>query len=200
MNTRDKIIKAALDIASEKGLSKTSLGDIAKRIGIKKPSIYNHFSSKEDLVLTIYTELRGASSGKSTDKKIDWVALISENTPNTILNYVVDSYMQNNSEQNINSFYKIVESEKYFDNNAALVVIEESKLMLDKTRILLQQLVDLKKLSILNVDVAAYSFTYTIHEMITELELRKRCNKNYEEYKEALHKFIDGFVEQYKII
>jgi AcrR family transcriptional regulator len=197
MNTSEKIIQATLEIASEKGLSNTSLGDIANKIGIKKPSIYNHFKSKEELVLKVYEELRANTLRKNVS--IDMDNFIKKNNPREILIYIVENYMKMNSEQNIQKFYKIVESEKYYDNNAALVVIEESELMVNKTKLLLQQLIDYRKLLIKNLDIAAYSFAYTIHEMMTELELRKNCSKDYERYKNKLYKFIDGFTEQYKV-
>lgn len=51
--TRQKIIKEAFQIFAEKGYRGTSLNEIAEKVGIKKPSIYVHFKSKEDLFLTI---------------------------------------------------------------------------------------------------------------------------------------------------
>jgi TetR/AcrR family transcriptional repressor of cmeABC operon len=41
----------------KKGYEGTYLSDIAKGVGIKKPSIYNHFQSKEDIFLSIFQDL-----------------------------------------------------------------------------------------------------------------------------------------------
>ncbi|WP_167555465.1 TetR/AcrR family transcriptional regulator [Gottfriedia acidiceleris] len=55
--TKDKIIAAALALFSKNGYEGTSLTEIAKVVGIQKPSIYNHFKSKEDIFLTIYENI-----------------------------------------------------------------------------------------------------------------------------------------------
>lgn len=55
--TRDKILAAALSLFSKNGYKGTSLTDIAKVVGIQKPSIYNHFKSKEEIYLTIYEKV-----------------------------------------------------------------------------------------------------------------------------------------------
>jgi AcrR family transcriptional regulator len=39
---------------SEKGYSKVSVRDIAKEVGIKAASLYNHFSSKEEILHSLY--------------------------------------------------------------------------------------------------------------------------------------------------
>ncbi|XZF77068.1 TetR/AcrR family transcriptional regulator [Bacillus sp. AL-1R] len=55
--TKDKIIAAALALFSKNGYEGTSLTEIAKAVGIQKPSIYNHFKSKEEIFLTIYENI-----------------------------------------------------------------------------------------------------------------------------------------------
>ncbi|MDQ0198729.1 TetR/AcrR family transcriptional regulator [Neobacillus ginsengisoli] len=55
--TKDKIIAAALALFAKNGYEGTSLSEIAKAVGIQKPSIYNHFKSKEEIFFTIYENI-----------------------------------------------------------------------------------------------------------------------------------------------
>jgi AcrR family transcriptional regulator len=58
VNDNKKLIKnVALDLFGQKGYEDTSLAEIAKEVGIKKPSIYNHFRSKEDLFVEVLEDL-----------------------------------------------------------------------------------------------------------------------------------------------
>ena len=54
MNTKQKIIDVSIDLFSKKGYDSVSLRQIAEEVGIKKSSIYSHFSSKEAILLEIF--------------------------------------------------------------------------------------------------------------------------------------------------
>ncbi|MEI6101998.1 MAG: helix-turn-helix domain-containing protein [Eubacteriales bacterium] len=56
MNTRDRILKEALLLFSEKGFDAVSVRTIAKAVGIKESSLYNHFTGKEDIFGSIISE------------------------------------------------------------------------------------------------------------------------------------------------
>ena len=51
--TRLEILKASLDLFSEKGYSKTTFDEIAKRINKTKGAVYWHFRNKPDLLVAI---------------------------------------------------------------------------------------------------------------------------------------------------
>jgi AcrR family transcriptional regulator len=55
--TKNKIKEAACRQLAEKGYEKTTLSSIAKEVGIKTPSIYAFFKSKEDLFIAVYKDL-----------------------------------------------------------------------------------------------------------------------------------------------
>lgn len=46
-DTKQKIIDKALELFAAKGYDSVSVGEIAKAVGIKAPSLYNHYPSKQ---------------------------------------------------------------------------------------------------------------------------------------------------------
>ena len=55
--TASRIQQAALELFAQQGYEATSMTQIAEATGIKKPSIYAHFKSKEDLFLHVVQQV-----------------------------------------------------------------------------------------------------------------------------------------------
>ncbi len=66
-DTRQRILKEALELFSARGYDSVSVGDIAKAVGIKAPSLYNHFPSKRAIFDAI-VESTAAQYEADTDK------------------------------------------------------------------------------------------------------------------------------------
>ena len=49
-DTRERIQQVALELFAEQGYERTSLREIAERLGVTKAALYYHFKSKEDIV------------------------------------------------------------------------------------------------------------------------------------------------------
>jgi TetR/AcrR family transcriptional regulator len=56
-DTRERALQVAQVLFAERGYSGTSLRDIAKRIGIKAPSLLHHFPSKQQLYLAVLDKM-----------------------------------------------------------------------------------------------------------------------------------------------
>lgn len=53
ISTREKILKVALNLFSQRGFSGTSMSDIAGELGLSKAALYRHFSGKEEILDSI---------------------------------------------------------------------------------------------------------------------------------------------------
>lgn len=47
---RDRLLDATFEVAATHGLSRLSVGDVAKAAGLSRQTLYKHFSSREDLI------------------------------------------------------------------------------------------------------------------------------------------------------
>src|ERR1700761_9075673 len=56
-DTRWRIQEVARELFKQQGMQRTSLQDIADKLGITKPALYYHFTSREDLVRSILQPL-----------------------------------------------------------------------------------------------------------------------------------------------
>ncbi|MCX4748263.1 TetR/AcrR family transcriptional regulator [Kitasatospora sp. NBC_01287] len=65
--TRARIIAVALELFSEQGYEKTSLREIADRLGVTKAALYYHFKTKDDIVHGIV-----ATMAAPIDETIAW--------------------------------------------------------------------------------------------------------------------------------
>ena len=66
-NTKEKILETALELFSEKGYDSVSVGEIAEAVGIKAPSLYNHFPSKQ-AVFEAIVEATARQYERDTDR------------------------------------------------------------------------------------------------------------------------------------
>jgi AcrR family transcriptional regulator len=60
-STRERILDIALELFTEHGYDKTSLRDIAERLGTTKAALYYHFARKEDILLELHLRLHALS-------------------------------------------------------------------------------------------------------------------------------------------
>ena len=57
MDTKSKILDEALTLFSEKGFANVFVNEIAERVGIKAPSLYKHYKSKQAIFDAIIDEM-----------------------------------------------------------------------------------------------------------------------------------------------
>ena len=55
VGTKKSIFESAIKLFSQKGYENVSISDIADNAGIRQSAVYNHFTSKQEILDTIYT-------------------------------------------------------------------------------------------------------------------------------------------------
>lgn len=72
VSTKDQILDVALDLFAVRGYEATSISQIADAVGLRKASLYSHFTSKQDILDTLIEELTNEYNQHSIFAKADW--------------------------------------------------------------------------------------------------------------------------------
>ena len=163
---RNEIVFATLELAAENGLVSVSMQQIANKIGITKASLYNHFSSRDEIVEAMYETIRQASKQKVVRTNIDYDALAKSGTFNEVMMKAVSSYRAIVQEPQMFLFYKLIMAERSINPAAAEIMVKETKTMIDATKALFRSLEANGKAEFMNLDSAAFSFSMAIHSII----------------------------------
>lgn len=175
MNRKEEIILAALKLASQDGLGSVSMSRIAEKLGIRKPSLYNHFKSKEEIISAMYQYLRDKSKEQLSLADIDYGEFIKGKSLEEVLFQSVSNYRSISTEDKMFAFYKVIYSERAINPTAAKIMAEETKRMILATKNLFYTLQVHKKICVDDIDIAAVSFAMTVHA-IMDFQLDCSCS------------------------
>ena len=165
MERKEEIILATLELASENGLKSISMAQIAEKIGIKAPSLYNHFKSKDEIVKAMYSYLRNKAQQNRSAGFADPEELSSKSLEK-ILSESLTAYLGMITDQNMMRFFRVLYSERSMNSLAAEIMLEETEYMIRSTRNLFYALAVHGKMKNEGVDTAAMAFALTVHSLI----------------------------------
>ena len=165
MNRKEEIILATLELASANGMKSVSMSRIADRVGIKAPSLYNHFKSKDEIVSAMYIFLREKALQNRSPGFAD-PEDFAEKSLEQILTESLHGYLGMISDPNLMLFFRVLYSERPINPLAAKIVLEETEHMIRSTKNLFYALAVHGKMKSENVDTAALAFALTVHSLI----------------------------------
>ena len=197
-DTRKKeIIMATLELTANKGLGNVSMNMIADKVGIKKPSLYNQFASKEELVETMYQFLREEAKKNANVGAIDYTVIFAGKSALEILRMMVGGYFHMNQQEHMLNFYKVIYSERNIQPMAAKILAEETEKMIIATKQLFYAMEVHKLLHFQNADMSAVSFAMTVHGLMDyELDLRSGGCKTENQERNDLDEYLQWFCKE----
>lgn len=196
MASKESILMATLELASENGLGAVSLSQIAKKVGIQKASLYSHFSSKDEIIDNLYHYLRIKARNKVVPGEIDYGKLVKGKTAFEVLRYVIDSYRTMNEDSDMMQFYRFIMSERPFHAEAAKIMVAETEKMILATKQLFYAMQVQEVMHFSNVDMAAFSFAMSVHSIMNYIEDKKTAGMDGNE--KLLEEFIVDFCKVYE--
>ncbi len=165
MTRREEILRATLDLAAERGLGAVTLSQISERVGMRKPSLYNHFASKDELVQAAYQLLRDQARERASATAVD-AAELAEGSLEEVLLRTFDRYSSFVLDGEMLRFFRVLYAERSTNPVAAQVMVEETSRMIDQVKALFYALAAHGRLRCDDIDMAALSFAMTVHGLV----------------------------------
>ena len=109
--TKDKIFDTALDLFSKKGYDSVSVRTIASEVGIKESSIYNHYSSKKDILMSILNYFEEYFKGNPLDDEN--IRKLLEENPEEFYQQGSEMFKQQIFEEKILKIMKLIFVQMY---------------------------------------------------------------------------------------
>jgi AcrR family transcriptional regulator len=192
---KEEIVHATLTLAAEKGLGAVSMQQIADRVRITKASLYNHFSSRDQIVDAMYEILRESSKKNIGISEFDYDKLISGRTLSEVLKEVISSYRGMINDPQMKLFYAVIMSERSINPEAAEIMVRETKTMIGATKVLFYALQAKGVVGFKDPDAAAFSFAMGVHSILNyEMDLMQVGEKP---EKDMMGDYIDEFCRIY---
>ena len=163
MTTREDLINALLSLGEEKGLANVSLSDIALEVGIRKPSIYSHFESREALVDAAVLYCRNLL--RKADFKVDFKAKNAMSLLVSLFDSIIDVFAQ----KPISSFFSIIQQQRLFDETFTAEEKTISSMINVRIRIALEFCVQRSWLDIRDTDFASDLVTAAVLNKISDV-------------------------------
>lgn len=146
--SQEKIIQSFLSSSFNKSAGSTSLADIADDLEIKKASLYNHFSSKEEMYDSTIQFCKNeiASIQFLTEKNLSSIATNKLSFP-SLLKRLTTKYFNLFENEPLFQMYTFIHSEKYYNVQALQVVTSETEKISSDIKKILEKYILLNKLS-----------------------------------------------------
>jgi AcrR family transcriptional regulator len=117
LNTREKILQTAIDMFSVKGYNDVSIRDITGAIGIKESSLYNHFTSKQQILDEIFGHLVERFESMNIPEE-EAARLIEEASPQEFMEMCLMNFRMYFGDPKLIKIWRIISIERFRNKQA----------------------------------------------------------------------------------
>jgi AcrR family transcriptional regulator len=159
--TKKKLFENAVKLFSEKGYENVSTRELCASVNIQDGSLYNHYSSKEEILNTIFDKFAQKTEEHFLNECNLCLNSLKDLSPREILSGLTFPYSNKNCEYMIQS-YRIISRERYTNSRAREIfteyIIEYPKRMIKET---IDTLIEYRKFPKIDTDSLSTIWTYT---------------------------------------
>lgn len=157
---KQQLILSLLEMGSELGLDNISISMLAQKNGITKASVFHHFASRQAMVEELFSYCNTLAY-----KQVGTINLNGKATE--VLTRAMDHWHDTYSEEPMNWFYRIIESEKLTHPEAGRISSTLHEMLVGQTTILLETLSESGRLDIEELDLAVLTFSSTAKHFLS---------------------------------
>jgi AcrR family transcriptional regulator len=198
-STKDIILDIAIELFAEKGYNRVSIREIAKAVGIKGSSIYNHFKSKEDIMETMLSLYMEESDkyfgGFYMDMNID--NLIESITIEEMLEKSLLMSIGFMGVPKVNKIFKVITAELSYNSKCREFFLREFITVPRVTlREIFEKLIECGKVKAEDPELLAMEFySFVIYKFYEDYILRGENSIDFEKMKSEFTRHIRFFVK-----
>jgi AcrR family transcriptional regulator len=195
ISTKEKIFNTSLDLFSQRGFSGVSIREITREVGIKESSLYNHFSTKDDILESILTYFRNDFS--KTLPPVDSLDdILQKSSVEAFLKAGHRNFKHYMEDETGMKMWRILQVEQYRSPLAREIILEDFfKKTIEFLEIVFSKLMDLKKIRPLDPKVLAIEYQYPVFTLLTEYNILKFDGKDTSVVESKLDQHIAFFLD-----
>lgn len=193
--TKQRILEAAAELFSQQGFSAVSVRDITRAVGIKESSLYNHFSSKDQILEQILTEIQ-AEYRKILPPVEVLDQILARITPAAFLMQGFRNLKERLTNPSLQQMWRILHMEQYRNERARQIVLHD---LIGETLTFMEEvftrLIAQGKLKPYDPRTMAALYQYPVFSMTTEWALHSFAGEETAEVERRMTEHIELFLK-----
>jgi AcrR family transcriptional regulator len=192
--TKSRILDATLRLSSQHGLGGVSVREIAREVGIKESSLYNHFQSKEALLEAALDEAERAFCSLTLPTGAIQ-GMISGNRPEEFLKKGLIRYKGHWSDPEMAHVWILIGMEQYRNERVASIILRETDRIIGFNETAFQKMIEQGLVKPFNARFLAELFSRTMLSLHRDYALSILHDRPSEEVEERMFAWIRYFVD-----
>lgn len=197
ISTKEKIFDASIDLFSQRGYNGVSIREIAREVGIRESSIYNHYGSKDSIMDNIFQYFKEELI-KMRPPEVRNLENLDKITPE-IFRQRAHRTLNLLNNPKMEKIFKIISNEQFRDERAKKIVLEY---MIHEpysfSKKVLEIMVSKGITDKVDPKVKAMEFQYPIYSLFLENILLKSDGSDTSRNEELIENHLDYFVNSLK--
>ncbi len=193
-STKDRILEIAIDLFSRNGFNGVSIRDIAREVGIKESSIYNHYRSKDEILTAVF-DLYQSALDKITPTEKAVIDAIQMHSPDEFWKGGLERFMAQTQNPTMDKISKIVITEMFRDERARDIAFKEYfTRQQDLVERIFRRMMELGQIRQVDPKALANAYSYPLLSMQIEYNLLKNWGLDTDPVKNKMERHIDFLV------